>query len=125
MYNLLVQTRREHLLRHVNFQEKLVMDLKTLGVLGARQSPVFFPKGKKLVGSKPFFEAKTSLANNVYHVHDVKFHLPILISWCFIANSLKQEWKNLMPGTKKSTGQNCPGNWRNVRNTRKQELVGV
>lgn len=91
-----------HLLHHVNFQEKLVMDL---GVLGAGQSPVFFPKGKNLEGSKPFFEAKPSLANNLYHVHDIKFHLPILTSWCFIANSLKQEWRNLMPGTKQSTGQ--------------------
>lgn len=74
-------------------------------MLGAGQSPVFSPKGKKLEGSKPFFKAKPSLANNLYHVHDMKFHLPILTSWCFIANSLKQEWRNLTPGTKKSTGQ--------------------
>lgn len=64
-----------------------------------------FPKGKILEGSKAFFEAKPSLANNLCHVNDIKFHLPILKSWCFIANSLKQEWRNLMPGTKKSTGQ--------------------
>lgn len=108
MYNLLVQTRRENLLYHVNLQVKLgppQQELKTLGVLGAGQSPVFFPKGKKIKGKQTFLWGKTFAHNNLYHVHDIKFHLPILTSWCFIANSFKPEWRNLMPGTKKSTGQ--------------------
>lgn len=100
--------------------------MKTPGVLGAGQSPMFFPKGKKLEGRKPFFEAEPSLANNLSCVHDIKFHLPILTSRFFITNSLKQEWRNLMPGTKKEhRTKACPGNWISVSNIRKQELVSV
>lgn len=72
MYSLLVQTRREHLSHPRKTGDG--QELQTLGVLRAGQSPVLFPKGKILQGSKPFFKAKPSLANNIYHVHDIKFH---------------------------------------------------
>lgn len=57
-------------------------------------------------------------------LHFTNFHNKVFYD---IANSLKQELRNLISGTKKEHRQTkaYPGNWNNVKNIRKQEPISV